>query len=150
MSVKKVLKRGMFGAFNFKSMLGFESIKQQTKSVKKIFKSTYEKPSEDASKPQSFESCLAHYGITEDQLKLRMRNALWTVYFCLALSVGTIGYGIYQLTNHFMSGALMCGVLTLILGTIAFREHFNWFQMQQRRLGCTVKEWFFSIFKKSK
>lgn len=151
MGVKKILKRGLFGAFNFKNMLGFETLKQQTGSVKDIVKSAYKHADSDEHKPTTFEDSLKHYGITEEKLQLRMRNALWTVYFCLALSVGTFGYGIYQLLNHFFTGGLMCSVLTLILWTMAFREHFNWFQMQQRRLGCTVKEWFLSlIHKKSK
>lgn len=152
MGVKKVLKRGLFSAFNFKNMLGFESLKQQTKAVKGLAKSAYTIDSdEDAEfKPATFQECLKHYGVSEAQLQKRMRTALMTTYFCLALSVGTIGYGIFQLTNHFMSGVLMCGVLTLILWTMAFREHFNWFRMSQRRLTCTVKEWFLSFFKKSK
>lgn len=147
MGVRKTLKRGLFGAFNFKKMIGFDRLKEQASSVKNIYDNAYKEEDSDF-KPKSFADCLRHYGVSEEQLEIRMRNALWTVYFCLGLSALTLGYGIYQFASHFVSGGLLCLILTFILWTMAFKEHFNLFQMQQRRLGCTVKEWFYSLFKK--
>lgn len=151
MSVKSFLKRGLFGAFNFKRMLGFDTLKDQAKSVKSLYENAYSKDQPTGEyKPASFEDCLRHYGVSEDALKQRMRNTLLTVYFCLSLAVIVIGYSIYQFMSHFTLGGLMCVVLALILLVMAFREHFNWYQMKQRRLGCTIKEWFLYLIKRSK
>ncbi len=148
MGVKSILGRGL----NPKQWLGIESLKQQTKVLSQTFKSAIllkDQEHSDHYKPASFEECLQHYQISEDDLKIKMRNSLWTAYFCLGLSVGTLSYMLYQFGHHMLLGALMCITLTLLLWVMALREHFYFFQMRQRRLGCTLKEWFSSLFKKN-
>lgn len=147
MGVKSILGRGL----NPKQWLGINTLKQQTVQLSQTFKSSIllkDKEHSDHYKPASFEECLKHYNISEDDLKTKMRNSLWTAYFCLGLSVGTLSYMFYQIKHHLMLSAFMCVTLTFLLWVIALREHFYLFQMRQRRLGCTLKEWFGSLFKK--
>ncbi|PHQ80774.1 MAG: type IV secretion protein IcmV [Coxiella sp. (in: Bacteria)] len=148
MGIKKVLKNGFFGGLNPKRILGVDSLKSQTQSLKAVYKSAFKGTKSDAYKPTSFDDCLTHYNVTQSGLEKRMRNAKWTVYFCLGLSAITVSSMFYQFLHHTLSGGVMCVVLTLILWMMSFREHFNLFQMRQRRLGCTVTEWFNSLFNK--
>lgn len=148
MGVKKILKTGL----NPKQWLGLDVLKQQTKVLGQTFKASIllkDKANSEHYQPASFEECLEHYGISEEGLKKKMRDSLWTVYFYLGLSVITLIYMIYQFKYHGILAGLMCVTLTLVLWVMGFREHFYLFQMRQRRLGCTVKEWFNSLFKKN-
>lgn len=147
MGVKSIFGRGL----NPKQWLGVNNLKQQTAQLSQTFKSSIllkDKEHTHHYQPTSFEDCLKHYHLSEDDLKTKMRNSLWTVYFCLGLSVGTLSYMFYQIKHHMILSAFMCVTLTFLLWVMALREHFYLFQMRQRRLGCTLKEWFGSLFKK--
>jgi len=149
MGVKKILKKGFFSALNPVNLIGIDSLKQQTARVSAIFKSTMKDAKEgDGYKPTSFEDCMSHYDVTEEDLKNKMRNALYTTYFCLVFSLLTFSYMFFQISKSSFMGGLMCLILTVLLWSMGIREHFNLYQMKQRRLGCSFKEWFCSLFKK--
>jgi len=148
MGVKKVLKAGFISSLNPKKIIGLDSLKQQTSLLGSIFKTAFGRKNKDAYQPESFQDAMDHYNVSEEALEKRMRNSLYTVYFCLSLSLITLSYSFYQFSVPSFVGGLMCIVLTILLWSMAFREHFNLFQMRQRRLGCSFKEWFQSLFKK--
>ena len=146
MGIKSILGRGL----NPKKWLGISTLKQDTSVLSQTFKSAIllkDKDHSDHYKPTSFDECMRHYNVSEDDLKLKMRNSLWTVYFCLGLSVGTLSYMVYQFSHHMFLGGVMCITLTFLLWVMALREHFYLYEMRQRRLGCTLKEWFKSLVK---
>ena len=96
---------------------------------------------ENENRTETFEQCLKRLGITEAQLQKRMRSSLQIILFCLGLGVAIIIYAFYLWSQ----GMLMAGFTSLILGGLlgsyAFREHFNYFQMKKRQLGCSLKDW---------
>ncbi len=149
MGIKKVLQSSLFGALNPKKWLGYDSLKQHSTLLGRIAKNTLSKQQEgDGYKPKSFEDCMRHYGVSEEDLEQKMQYALCMTYFCLGFSVLTFSYMFYQFFHNSMSAGIMCLILTGLLWAMALREHFNLFQMRQRRLGCSFKEWFYSLFKK--
>jgi intracellular multiplication protein IcmV len=150
MGVKKVLKDSTIGALNPKRWMSSGLLSKQTSSFKSIVSGTFKSQKEgDGFKPTSFEDCMKHYNVTEDDLKKKMNTASRTSYFCMVLSLVTFFYSFYQFSHTSFLGGVMCVVLTLLLWSLAMREHFNYFQMRERRLGCTFKEWFSSLIKKS-
>jgi intracellular multiplication protein IcmV len=149
MGVKKIIKKGFFSALNPVNLIGVESLKNQTARMSAIFKGTVKDVKEgDGYKPTSFEDCMRHYDVTEEDLKKKMRNSLYITYFCLSLSLITFVYMFFQISKASLMGGLMCLILTVLLWAMSIREHFNLYQMRQRRLGCSFKEWFCSLFKK--
>ncbi len=51
-------------------------------------------------------------------------------------------YAIYLWYQHAFLAILMTAILMLVATSFAFKEHFWYMQMRQRRLGLTLKEWF--------
>lgn len=131
--------------------LGIGSLKQQSstagKLIKGTFKNSVEGEGDDSFKPKSFEDCMRHYNVDEKGLEKLKRNSLYTIYFCLTLSLAMLAYMFYLFAHGTTIGGIMCLVLTIILWSMATRESFNLYQMKQRRLGCTFQEWFKSLFK---
>ncbi len=150
MGLKKVLKFGFLDGVNPKKIMGPESVKMQTKIMSDSFKSAFKRNKKEKYTPTSFEDCMQHYNISEADLKKRIKNANYTVSFCMGLSLLTLVSLVYQCMQHSISGAVLSLTLALLLWAMAFREHYNLFQMRERKLGCTVKEWFNSLFKKNK
>ena len=145
------IKRGLFGGLNPKRLLGVESLKVQTKAVKQIFKGLRQLSTKGSDTTETFEECMERYSLSEEDLQQRMKKSLQTVKICFGLALPVLGYMFYQFGHvGSMLGGLSCILLLLFLLVTAFREHFNLFQMRQRRLGCTFQEWFRSLTGKTK
>ena len=149
MGIKRVVKKGLFSGLNPIRWVGYEQIAANGRTIKNIVngitkstKSTYH--------PMTFEECMQHYNLTEDDIKKRMKNSRIVAIICLSLSICMTVYMFYLFVRHLPLSAIICAVLTLVLLAYAFREHFNYFQMKQRRLGCTFKDWFAATFKGKK
>lgn len=149
MGVKQVIKKGFFSGLNPLRWLGYEQILQNGKIIKRLVDRAVQ-PESVLSAPhsQTFEENMQRFGLTEETLKKRMKSALYFVTGCLLLSMGLLAYAIYLLiVPHLFVSAFVCIILMLLLWAYAFREHFNYFQMKERRLGCTFKEWLAGFFK---
>jgi intracellular multiplication protein IcmV len=149
MGVKHVIKKGLFSGLNPMRWIGYEQIAANSRTIKNMV-GNINKPNGSSYNPTSFEDCMQHYGLSEADLKQRMKNSLLIARACLAFSLLMLCYTIYLFIRHMPLSAIICIVLTLLLWAYAFREHFNYFQMKQRRLGCTFKDWFAAIFKGKK
>jgi intracellular multiplication protein IcmV len=150
MGVFRAIKKGVGSGFRVKRWLGADRIKGSTETVKVLAKTLFESEPKEDLHDLNFEQCLKHYHMTEADLELRMKQAKKWITFCLAASVFAFAYMFYQLHSNELIATFVCfmiGALTLVY---AFREHFNLFQMRQRRLGCRFSEWFSSIFSRGK
>lgn len=74
---------------------------------------------------------------------IKRQNGLFRLAL-LMLSISALLF-IYASYNFYYTN-YMCGFLSLIVMsialTLAFRYHFWYFQIKNRRLGCSIKEWF--------
>ncbi len=151
---KGVVKKGLFSGLNPTRWIGLGHLSDNAKTIKKIANGLVKTAKVDQSsssyKPKNFEEAMQHYGLTEESLKKRMRSALQIVVVCLSLSALMIAYMIYLFSKDLPLASFVCIMLTLLLWSYAFREHFNYFQMKQRRLGCTFKQWLFWMIKGKK
>ena len=152
MGVKRILKKGVTSGWSIKRWVGIDSLKNDTHTLSHIAKGVLRlRRNKQKGDPAdtSFESVMKHYGLTEEDLKTRMNNAKAIVIFCLLSTVIVFGYFLYILFfHHQYLSAFVCLTLMFLLLAYAFREHFNLFQMRQRRLGCTIQEWFNATFRK--
>lgn len=141
MGLFRVMKKGL----RVSRWVGTDRIRGDAKTVKSIATNLFKSEDAEATKNLDFEACLKHYKMTEDDLKLRMQQAKKWILFCLGGSALAFIYMIYQFSAHEFIAGFVCFMIGALTLAYAFREHFNLFQMRQRKLGCTFSEWFSSL-----
>ena len=137
------IRKGLFAGFRVRQWIGYDHLVQNFKFIKSLLAIFTKKsiPKESLPIAESFEACMQRFGMGEKDLQQRMMVAkritaiyalLGLIAFCYALYIGIDGFWLIAFVS-FMVALLFLGY--------AFRENFNYFQMTQRRLGCTYKEW---------
>lgn len=149
MGLKSTMKKGLFSGLNPKQWIGFNQLQSDSKTLGSIAKSVFQR-SKEAEKKETFEEALKRFNLTEEDLKKRMHSAKQLVMIFVAFGGALFAYMIYQWSSGHFTEGFICLILSALTLSYAFREHFNLFQMRQRRLGCTYKEWFKSTFMGSK
>lgn len=97
---------------------------------------------------ESFEEALVRLNLSPEDLACKAKELnRWRVLF-LGLAVGLLGYAVYTVTQHNWMGTLMTFTLMLYALSQSFRFHFWHYQLQQQRLGCTLKECLYHSLRK--
>lgn len=150
MGFKHTVKDTVSKSVSFQKWASVDQIKSNAvivgRILGKVFK-FYGTPGKATQERETFEESVARYELSEADLQRKMKELLRVVIFCLGLSLATIFMACFQFSNGHTVAGLTCLMLTLVLWAQAFREHFNYFQIKQRRLGCTIKEWFVCTIK---
>lgn len=91
---------------------------------------------------ESFEAALTKFDITEADLE-KKKTALWRLSI-LMVSAGLLigGYAIFQLIYGTYRASIVSLVVMMIAFVLAFRYHFWYFQIKERKLGCSLQEWY--------
>lgn len=112
-----------------------KSIGQTCNLAKSLF--TAEKPEHQ----ETFEESLVRLNISAADLKIRETQLvrLFAIHLLIALVI--FSYSIYLFYSANWAGGCMSLCLALYPLALAFRFHFWLFQIKQRKLGCTIKEW---------
>lgn len=126
--------------FNFRSWSDWQRIKSGSqyiaKGAKQVFIPSPTLPTE------SFTEAQRRMKLTDEDLASRSLALWWISILMVVMSVALFGYSIY----HFIFGTIHSAILTLSLSavslTFAFKYHFWYFQIMQRKLGCTFSTWF--------
>lgn len=110
-----------------------------TDTIKRLF---ILQPRKTTASTTSFNAAVKRYQLTPEQIEIK-KIALWRLSM-LMLTLGSLLslYLIYQIIYGHILAILLSIVVTLIAFILAFRYHFWYFQMKQKKLGCTVREWF--------
>ena len=75
-------------------------------------------------------------GLLERQKSL-FRLSVLMVFFAMLILL----YALYQLLYGSFVGVILSLVVMLIALTLAFRYHFWYFQLKEKKLGCSIREW---------
>ena len=137
--IKNTGKRFGRTFLNFSAWMGTDTLRGYgayiNQSAKRIMKPA------QAEVEETFEEAMKREGLTEADIQKRQKHCFNVAIAFLGLGVAVFAYSIYLLWNgHLMALLLGVGVTGLSL-VQAFRYHFWYFQMKQRKLGCTFKEW---------
>lgn len=146
MGIRSIMKEHLNEGLNVKKWLGVNHLKQDTKYLKNMITEVLSPDQSKADKFETFEQCLLRLQLTETDVVKRMRTHLITSVAMFILTIFLAIYMGYLTYCHLYRGTLLCAVLTMLVLTFAFREHFYYFQMKKRRLGCTVMEWVKFLF----
>lgn len=91
---------------------------------------------------ETFDEAVQRLNLSDSDLQARMHEFTKLFYFFIILSVTVIAYGLYLAYVGSFVPALIAMCLSLYSFTQAFRFHFWLFQLKNRKLGCTLREWF--------
>ncbi len=131
------------GFFNFRMWMGADGLRAFWQFIvltaKRMFVPNSHKTTES---DENFAAAQTRLGLSEEELASR-EKALYR----LALLLFTIGvllffYAIFQLIYGSFHGFLLTIALTGLACVIGFRYHFWSFQIKERKLGCSLREWY--------
>ncbi len=94
-----------------------------------------------ASTSETFEEAMQRLDLTEQDLAERQKEWTRLCYFFLVLTLLVVIYALYTAFKGSMTSSLISFCLALYTLTQAFRWHFWLFQVKNRKLGCSIKEW---------
>jgi len=126
--------------FNVRSWFDYDRMKTFTSYLGTGFKKMFV-PQQQAAK-ESFKEAMVRQKISEEDLQSR-QSALYRLSLLMCGAALLIfAYGIYQLFHGGYKATIISISVTLIALALAFRYHFWYFQIKERKLGCTLKEWY--------
>jgi intracellular multiplication protein IcmV len=142
--IAKLLSR----IFNVRRWFDWDRMKAFTLFVGHGYRRVFEFTEDDKNNPSqealttSFSQATKQQQLTDADLLQRQKALLRLSFFMLTLAVLIFIYSVY----HFIHLAIFAGFLSLIVTmvalSIAFRYHFWYYQIKNRKLGCTAQEWF--------
>lgn len=138
--VKKIMKP----LVDVPRWIGYSHLKATSQSVFSLVKKYF--VPEQKQRTESFAAALARLQLTEADLSQRakqFRRLMWLWVFLFALSMS---YSLYLLSVNALRGFFPGIGVAVITLTQVFRYHFWIFQIEQRRLGCTFRDWFSTQF----
>ncbi len=122
-------------------------------SIRRLFMAETIDANDDKNNPaltESFESAQKELKLSDEDLLIR-EKALYRL--SILMSLMALGIFIYS-GYHFFSGHFRAGLLSLIVMMIAvalgFRYHFWYYQIKNRKLGCSINEWLKKGFLRAK
>ena len=90
----------------------------------------------------SFNETLSTLNLTDQDLIARSKGLYRLSILMFTVAMGVFVYAIYHLVYGTHRAAIVSFVVAVIGLVLAFRYHFWYFQIKERRLGCTFKEWY--------
>lgn len=149
--IKKVfggIGRTLKPLVNVPAWMGLKYLKEDNERLKRLAKSVL-LPQAPEFQPETFEEAIARLGMQEADIQARMLSfkRLALIYCVVALCI--LGYGIYLLMMFdTIVGLVTTLVCVWIALALAFKQHFWYTQMKERRLGLTFREWIHLTFHK--
>ena len=129
--------------FNFKvtKWLALDQIKDGAKQITELSKNVFIPAQSEH--VETFEEAMVRLQLTEDDLKQRQIEfkRLLIIYLCVAVLIFCYSVWIAYAYRNFY-GFCIGFSLTIYVLTQAFRYHFWLFQIKNKKLGCTLRDWF--------
>ena len=91
---------------------------------------------------ETFAAAKKRLNLTDGDLLVRQKGLLRLSILMVVFAVLIFFYSLYLFTQSGNMGGVVGLVVMLIALVLAFRYHFWYFQIKERKLGCTIQEWF--------
>ena len=134
--IGRVIKR----IFNLRSWLDWERVKVFGLYLKTAFKLLF--IPNQATETESFAVAQKRLKLSDSELVERQAGLLRLSIILVIVGIAMLVYSVYLFYTASIKGGVLGLVLMLIALVLAFRYHFWYFQMKERKLGCTIREWF--------
>jgi intracellular multiplication protein IcmV len=96
---------------------------------------------EGAKEKETFAEAVERYGLSEKDLKVKYKGFINQAYLFLFFALLVICYAIYLVFQHHILSGLVTFAMAVMLMILGLRSHFWAFQISQRKIGCTWREW---------
>lgn len=137
---KSRLGRIIKGLFKVRDWLDWERVKVFGVYLKSVFKTLF--VPNTAVETESFALAQKRLKLSDSGLLERQAALLRLSIILVSMAFALFIYTVYLFYSASIKGGGVSFVLMLIALVLAFRYHFWYFQMKERKLGCTIKEWF--------
>ncbi|MBN2689317.1 MAG: type IVB secretion system protein IcmV [Gammaproteobacteria bacterium] len=94
-----------------------------------------------AERHETFEEAVLRLKLNDASLKKQLKAFLHLAIIYLILALPLFGYALYMLIHGHIFAAILSFLLCSLLLVYAFKEHFWYTQIKQRRLGLSFKDW---------
>lgn len=137
---KKHRVTGFFKSmFNVRLWTGYDRIKDQGSQIKDEYQRMF--TVKEAGHEENLEEVMQRFQLSESDLQDRMRDFYRLSMMMLVMFVPVFCYFVYMLISLHLHAAFLSLVVSFFPLVLAFRYHFWYYQLKQRRLGVTFKEW---------
>ena len=127
---------------NFPHWMGWKQLSADSKGVVALAKSFFSLKKKKTIRSETFDEAKSRLKLTEENLSARQKTFLQMAIAYLVMGLLLLAYTVYVIAEGTtISGVILSLILTLSAFAMSYREHLWYFQMKQRRLGCTFKEW---------
>lgn len=126
--------------FNVRYWFDWDRIKAFTQYLYKGAKTLF--ILEETTDTESFEAAKKRLKLTDNDLLIRQKGLLRLVITMLIIAILSFSYTLYLFFDGSLKGGVVGLVLTCVALTLAFRYHFWYFQIKEKKLGCTFHQWF--------
>jgi len=138
---KGFIRRTVTYAFDFSTFMDTPRIKGWWSWILSTGKRTFT-PYKPEKREETFEQAATRLGLGSDQLDEKQSNFLWMSRLFLVIAALIFGYTGYLIAEAAYIAVLIAFVLGCIAALFFVQFHFWYFQIKERRLGCSFKEWF--------
>jgi intracellular multiplication protein IcmV len=140
MAIKDIFKISRKTFFNPTAWLGWNELSGYNRVIGSTLKTTF--TSSETQRTETFEQALQRLQVTDAELQETTKRYRLYALFFLILALGSLLAGFYYLFVYkTLAGWVLATAVALLFGSHAFRFDFWYFQIKQRKLGCTVSEW---------
>jgi intracellular multiplication protein IcmV len=91
---------------------------------------------------ESFDEAMKQLNLNDEDLLEKQKSLFHLSIVMTSAAALILAYAIYMLFMGSIKAFIVSLVVTLIALILAYRYHFWYFQMKQRKLGCTFSEWY--------
>jgi intracellular multiplication protein IcmV len=127
---------------NVRSWLDWDRMKSFTFYLIDGFKKFFIPQKPNGKNGESFQAAKKRLNLSDSDIMARQIGLLRLSILMILIAVLIFVYSVYLLVVGAYTGGVVALVVTLIAVVLAFRYHFWYFQIRERKLGCTIQEWF--------
>ncbi len=145
MGTKRGFGKYVVRTFNVSAWIGLDSLRLSARNIKRMSKQLLtHTPSEHK---ETYQQAIERLKLNAENQKTRKASFLRMSIIYTSMAGTMLGYALFLTMSHHLLAAIMSYVLTFLLLSFAFREHFWYTQMRERRLGMTLRDWAKAVFK---
>ena len=129
---------------NVKGWMGYQEVKQGYQTLAHAFSDLLQVTPTD--RRETFDEAVIRLNLNELKLKQQAKNFFRMLVVCLLIFIFMLTLSLYWL----FTGGFFGGVVTLLFSFVALanaiRYHFWIYQINKRKLGCSLQQWFIETF----
>jgi len=133
--------------FNIRSWFSYDQLKEQTQGVGCLASSIWRTATtKDMRKQETFEEVQARLKLNEKDLQRLARQLFWRAVFFMVFGFFAFIYALYLMFSTGLLSGLAMIILSFVIFAVGVFAHFNLYRLKQRKLKCSFKVYFRSLF----